>query len=83
MKSSSAYPYWIGRHDIDVDFGLLVLVDQAHQLLGGLGLYQHDRTGQGVRVAQLCVAYLGKRGDRKKYKCGILVVTVIIYMTHL
>lgn len=82
MKSSSAHPYCWRRHDLDVDFGLLVLVDQAHQLFGGLGLYQHDGTGQGVRVSQLYVAHLGKRDDRKKYKCDILGVMLIIYMTH-
>lgn len=45
---------WI-QLDVDTNDGLLVLVDQTHQLLCVSSLHQHNRTGEGVGLSQLRV----------------------------
>lgn len=54
-------------HALDANVGLLVLVDQAHQLLCVLSIHQHHRTrreGKGVCLSELAVACLGRK-ERK------------------
>lgn len=43
---------WL-HHDLNTNFGLLVLVDQPHQLLCIVSLDQHDWTGKRVCFPQL------------------------------
>lgn len=75
---SGAYPSRLLHNDLNANFGLLVLVDQTHQLLSILRLHQHDGTGKGVCFSQLCVVRLGwLAGSRKrktqKCECDIFV----------
>ena len=50
----SAYRLRLLHHDLNANFGLLVLVNQAHQLLSVLRPHQHHWTRKGVCFPQLC-----------------------------
>lgn len=63
----SAYRLRLLHHDLNANFGLLVLVNQAHQLLSVLRPHQHHWTGKGVGFPQLC-----ERGAQKtKKECDV------------
>lgn len=53
LNGLSAHPFGHLHHDVDVDAGLLVLVDQAHQLLCVAGTHQNHGPRQRVQILQL------------------------------
>lgn len=71
ISSKDAHPSQHWWHAFDADVGLLVLVDQAHQLLGILSIHQHDGTGKGVCLSELAAAWSGREGAEGR-KCEIL-----------
>lgn len=64
---------WI-QHDVDLNDGLLVLVNQTHQLLCVIRLHQHNRTREGVGFPQLRVVDCVQNKERK-YECDIPVIS--------
>lgn len=60
LVGMNAHPFRL-HLDLNDNFGLLVLVDQIHQLLSIIILHQHDWTGKGVRFLQLCVCVCCKK----------------------
>lgn len=71
------YPLrWI-QHDVDTDDGLLVLVDQTHQLLCIISLHQHDGTGKGVGLPQLCVMHCVQNKKRSTHRYEFLFISML------